>query len=56
MFDPIVMTHQLILSAAAAAALAADFPADPGGLGDAYAEGDADVVAAVRSELVVDFD
>lgn len=53
MFDPIVMTHQLILSAAA---LAADFPADPGGLGDAYAEGDADVVAAVRSELVVDFD
>lgn len=56
MFDPIVMTHQLILSAAAAAALAADFPVDPGGLGDAYAEGDADVVAAVRSELVVDFD
>lgn len=54
------MTLQRISSAAAAAALAAaDFPADPDGLGgDAYAEkADADAaVAAVRSESVADSD
>lgn len=58
-FDP-VKTLQRISSAAAAAALAAaDFPADPDGLGDAYAveEADADAaVAAVRSESAADSD
>lgn len=57
------MTHQLISTTAAAAALAAavvDFPAvaAPDGLGDAYAEAaDADAaVAAVRSESAADSD
>lgn len=58
LFGPTVMTLQLISSTAAAAALAADFPADLDGLGDVNAvEADAGAGFAVaRSVSVADSD
>lgn len=58
LFGPTVTTLRLILSTAAADALAAGFPVDPGGLGDVNAvEADADAGFAVaRSASVAGFD